>query len=148
MILHFLYCSCFLLPLPWVITSTKVRNCMHWKQELKNYLKEPWFCVCICPTPMPLAGYDTRSIFKYSTAGWNSEFSFSLTGCLTKARELSLSFYLLLVKERRDGLMPFPRAFVQSENADSFIQDLNLGRWFYSWFCVPPAVSTQLWEYE
>ena len=43
--------------------------------------------------PSARAGYDTRSIFKRSLTGLNSEFSF-YTSCLTKAEELSLSYYL------------------------------------------------------
>ena len=44
--------------------------------------------------PSARAGYDTRSIFKQSLTGLNSEFSFSLTSCLTKAEEPSLPYYL------------------------------------------------------
>ena len=40
------------------------------------------------------AGYDTRSIFKRSLTGLNSEFSFSSTSRLAKAEEPSLSYYL------------------------------------------------------
>ena len=46
------------------------------------------------PNPSARAGYDTRSIFKRSLTGLNSEFSFSQTSCLTKAEEPSLSYYL------------------------------------------------------
>ena len=39
-------------------------------------------CVCVCililfTNPSARAGYDTRSIFKRSLTGFNSEFSFS-----------------------------------------------------------------------
>ena len=44
--------------------------------------------------PSARAGYDTRSIFKRSLTGLNSEFSFSYSSCLTKAEEPSLSYYL------------------------------------------------------
>ena len=44
----------------------------------------------------PLVEWDTRSTSKQNTAGLNSEFSFSETGCLTKAKELSLLYYLLI----------------------------------------------------
>ena len=44
--------------------------------------------------PSARAGYDTRSIFKRSLTGLNSEFSFSLTSYLTKAEEPSLSYFL------------------------------------------------------
>ena len=39
----------------------------------------------IFTNPSARVGYDTRSIFKRSLTGFNSEFSFSLTGYLTKA---------------------------------------------------------------
>ena len=39
----------------------------------------------IFTNPSARAGYDTRSIFKQSLTGLNSEFSFSQTSCLTKA---------------------------------------------------------------
>ena len=39
-----------------------------------------------------MAGCDTRSFFKQNIAGLNSEFFFSYTGCLTKAKETSLPF--------------------------------------------------------
>ena len=45
------------------------------------------------PNPSAWAGYNTRSIFKRSLTGLNSEFSFSLTSCLTKAEEPSLPYY-------------------------------------------------------
>ena len=66
--------------------------------------------------PLSLAGCDTRTIFKWSTAGLNSEFSFSQTSYLTKPKEPSLSYYLpIATKGRRDGFMPFWRALVQNE---------------------------------
>ena len=48
----------------------------------------------IFTNPSARAGYDTRSIFKWSLTGFNSEFSFSLTSCLTKTEEPSLPYYL------------------------------------------------------
>ena len=50
--------------------------------------------ISIFTNPSARAGYDSRSIFKRSLSGLNSEFSFSLTSCLTKAEELSLPYYL------------------------------------------------------
>ena len=49
---------------------------------------------CYLPNPSARAGCDTRSNFKQSLTGLNSEFSFSWTSCLTKAEELSLPYYL------------------------------------------------------
>ena len=48
----------------------------------------------IFTNPSAQVGYDTRSIFKQSLTGLNSELSFSLTSCLTKAEEPSLPYYL------------------------------------------------------
>ena len=60
-------------------------------------------------------GYDTRSIFKRSLTGLNSEFSFSKTSCLTKAEEPSLSYYLPIAGGRIIGFIPFPRVLVLCE---------------------------------
>ena len=65
------------------------------------------------PNPSARAGYDTRSIFKRSLTGFNSEFSFSLTSCLTKAEEPSLSYYLPIAGGRIIGFIPFPRVYVK-----------------------------------
>ena len=43
-----------------------------------------------------------------------SEISF-LTGCLTKTKESSLPYYLLIAEERKDGFISFPRVLVWSE---------------------------------
>ena len=67
------------------------------------------------PNPSARAGYDTRSIFKRSFIGLNSEFSFSLTSCLTKAEEPSLPYYLRIAGERIIGFIPFPRVLMQCE---------------------------------
>ena len=65
--------------------------------------------------PSARARYDTRSIFKRSLTGLNSEFSFSLTSCLTKAEEHSLSYYLPIAGGRIIGFIPFPRVLVLCE---------------------------------
>ena len=65
--------------------------------------------------PSAQAGYDTRSIFKRSLTGLNSEFSFFQTSCLTKAEESSLSYYLPIAGGRIIGFIPFPRVLVLCE---------------------------------
>ena len=66
--------------------------------------------------PSARAGYDTRSIFfKRSLAGLNSEFSFSLTSCLTKAEEPSLPYYLPIAEGKIIGFIHFPRVLVLCE---------------------------------
>ena len=52
-----------------------------------------WSGLIIFTNHSTRVGYDTRSIFKRSLTGLNSQFSFSLTSCLTKAEETSLSYY-------------------------------------------------------
>ena len=61
------------------------------------------------------AGYDTRSIFKRSLTGLNSEFSFSKTSCLTKTEEPSLSYYSPIAGGRIIGFIPFPGVLVLYE---------------------------------
>ena len=75
--------------------------------------------------PSARAGYDTTSIFKRSLTDLNSEFSFSLTSCLTKAEEPGLSYYLPIAGGRIIGFIPSPRVLVLCENAISLVQDLN-----------------------
>ena len=58
---------------------------------------------------------DTSSIFKQSLTGLNLNFSFSWTSCLTKAEELSLSYYLPIAGGRIIGFIPFPRVLVLCE---------------------------------
>ena len=58
----------------------------------------------------------------------NSEFSFSLSSCLTKAEELSLPYYLPIAGGRIIGFIPFPRVLVLCEIAISLVQDLNSHR--------------------
>ena len=78
----------------------------------------------IFTNPSARAGYDTRSIFKRSLTGLNSEFSFSLTSSLTKAEETSLSCYLPIAGGIIIGFIPFPRVLVQ---------------------CEMPSVSSRIW---
>ena len=67
------------------------------------------------PNPSARAGYDTRSIFKRSFTGLNSEFSFSQTSGLTKAEESRLSYNLPIAEGRIIGFIPFPRVLVLCE---------------------------------
>ena len=73
------------------------------------------FSKILFTNPSSRAGYDTWSIFKWSLTGLNSQFSFSLTSCLNKAEESSLSYYLPIAGGRIIGFIPFPRVLVQCE---------------------------------
>ena len=73
------------------------------------------FIIIIFTNPSARAGYDTRSIFKRSLTGFNSELSFSETSCLTKAEEPSLSYYLPIAGGEIIGFIPFPRVLVLCE---------------------------------
>ena len=55
-----------------------------------------------------------KSIFKQSTTGLNSEFSFKYS-CHTKVEEPSLPYYLPIDEGRIAGFIPFPRALVRCE---------------------------------
>ena len=71
--------------------------------------------IIIFTNPSARAGYDTRSIFKRSLTGLNSEFSFSYISCLTKAEEPSLPYYLPIAGGKIIGFIPFPRILVLCE---------------------------------
>ena len=77
------------------------------------YIAQP--LLYIFTNPSVRAGYDTKSIFKRSLTGLNSEFSFSLTSCLAKAEEPSLPYYLSIIGGRIIGFIPFPRVLVPCE---------------------------------
>ena len=74
----------------------------------------------IFTNPSSQVGYDSRSMFKRSLTGFNSEFSFSLTSCFTKAEEPSLSFYLPIAGGRIIGFIAFPRVLVLCEMQSVF----------------------------
>ena len=78
-----------------------------------------WSLLLYLPNPSTRAGYDTRSIFKRSLTGFNSEFSFSLISYLTKAEEPSLSYYLPIAGGRIIGFIPFPGVYY--DNCDCHI---------------------------
>ena len=88
--------------------------------------------VIIFTNPSARAVYDTRSFFKLSLTGLNSEYSFSLTSCLSKAEEPSLSYYLLIAGGRIIGFIPFPRVLVlcEMQSVSSRI-----------WTCVTVSIS-------
>ena len=72
-------------------------------------------CRIIFSNPSAQAGCDTMSNFKRSLTGLNSEFSFSQTSCLTKAKEPSLPYYLPIAGGRIIRFIPFPRVLVLCE---------------------------------
>ena len=80
-----------------------------------SYWVASWNKFIIFTNPSARAGYDTRSIFKRSLTGLNSEYSFSLTICLTKDEEPSLSYYLPIAGGRIIGFIAFPRVLVLCE---------------------------------
>ena len=74
--------------------------------------------MCIYPDLLPLALFNTRSIFKESKFCLNPEFSFFLTSCLTKDKKLNLPNYLPIARSIKDGLIAFLREL--SIKAQSF----------------------------
>ena len=87
-------------------------NLKHFKTRERDSTNS---CLILFTNPSARAGYDTRSIFKRILTGLNSEFSFSLTSCLTKAGEPSLSYYLPIAGGRIIGFISFPRVLVLCE---------------------------------
>ena len=63
--------------------------------------------LCVNTNPSTQAGCDTVSIFKRSLTVLDSEFSFSKTGCLSKAEEPSFHYSLPTAAEGI-GFIPFP----------------------------------------
>ena len=93
-------------------TKSYIFNIYIYKEDLAlNNLQS----LILFTNPSARAGYDTRSTFKRSLTGLNSEFSFSLTSCLTKAEESSLSYYLPIAGRRIIGFIPFSRVKVLCE---------------------------------
>ena len=88
--------------------------------------------IIIFTNPSARAGYDTKSIFKRSLTGLNSEFSFSKTSCLTKAEEHSPPYYLPIAGGRIFGFIPFPRVLVLCE-MQSVLSRI--------WTCVAVSIS-------
>ena len=86
------------------------RHCL--KLILPNFLKDIDIYLSIYPNLSAWVGYDTGSMFERSL---NSEYSFSKTSCLAKAKEPSLPYYLPIAGGRIIGFIPFPRVLVQCE---------------------------------
>ena len=111
---------CLLFPcrLGWIFAETIGRYSFKWEVCLTVqsaiYLLLVYEYI-LFTNPSARAGYDTRSIFKRSLTGLNSEFSFSLTSCLTNAEEPSLSYYLPIAGRRIIGFIPFARVLVLCE---------------------------------
>ena len=68
----------------------------------------------------------TQGQFLRSKACLNSEFSISLTGCLSKAKEPSLPYYLLI-----DEFMPFSGALAWFKTQTASSSILNSGSQFH-----------------
>ena len=86
-----------------------------WPRLSDSFVSHIIIIIIIFTNPSARTGYDTRSIFKWSLTGLNSEFSFSWTGCLTKAEEPSLPYYLPIAGGGIFGFIPFPRVLVLCE---------------------------------
>ena len=75
--------------------------------------------------PCAWVGYDTKSPFKLRLTDLSSEFYFSSTVCISKAKEHSLSSYLSIARGRIIGFIPFVKVSVQCWYTISLVQDLN-----------------------
>ena len=77
------------------------------------------------PSPSPRTGCDSWSIVKGETAGLNSDFSFSLAGCLTKAKEPNLLYYLPIAGEENQLIQTYLEDISAKWNANSLVWDFN-----------------------
>ena len=101
-----------------MVLDTSLRNTQFYKMIIKDQVEQSkqrrnallHLGLVIFTNPSARAGYDTRSIFKRSLTGLNSE-----TSCLSKAEEPSLPYYLPIAGGRIIGFIPFPRALVLCE---------------------------------
>ena len=128
------------------------------QSQVKSYQKlKKWYLI-IFTNPSTRAGYDTRSIFKRSLTGLNSEFSFSWSSWLTMALEPSLPNYLSIAGGRRIGFIPFPRVLVRCEMQSvssriwtritvSISYDDNhytTGTSIKKWYLMPPCLTLRI----
>ena len=82
-------------------------TCLKTPHILAPYLYSPFpFQLILFTNSSIRAGYDTKSIFKRSLTGLNSQFSFSKTSCLSKAKQRSLPYYLPIAGGRIIGFIP------------------------------------------
>ena len=96
----------------------------------------------ILTNPSARQDMDTRSIFKRSLTGLNSEFSFSETSCLTKAVEPSLSYYFTHSWRENYWIHTFPKGISAMLNAISLVLltgpnqffRLNFKKYFHIFF--------------
>ena len=81
--------------------------------------------------------YDTRSIFKQSKSGLNSEFSYSPIDCLTKAKEPSLPYYIFRAGEENRWIHTFPEGISTKKIswADKFIMNKHCDFFSVPNFC-------------
>ena len=89
----------------------------------------PW--IYVSTNPSAWAGCDTRSIFKQNLTGFNSVFSFSLTGCPTKTKKPNLS-YSPIAGCRNNLIHTFLKVISSIWNANRFVR---------IWTCVIVSIS-------
>ena len=95
-------------------------------------------CVCICVNNYEKNAWiyqpqdATQCQFLRSFTGLNSEFAFSQTGYLTRAKEPNLPDYLTVSEERIIWIMPFPRVFALCEMQTASLR---------IWTCVTLFIS-------
>ena len=95
---------------------------------VRTYL---YMYVGIYRTRLPRAGCNKKVNFLKRSSVWlNLKFSFSKTGCLTKTKEVSLSYYLSIagVGVGNSWIHDFLKCISTKWNANSLVQDLNSDR--------------------
>ena len=98
-----------------------------------------YVCVCVNPTLSLQVGCDSVLSSLRSNCVWFLSVSFSLSGCVNKAKKKKsiLSDYLHIAGLGTDGFMPFPRAFVWNETQKRFeIGSMRSSVCIYVCMCV------------
>ena len=101
----------------WWLMSQNVQSCWTFYSGIrkkKKFILSPGFIMGVLLCSESCAGIGWWGWF-FLSSGLNSEFSFSLTGCLTKIKEPSLSYNLSIAGEKIAGFIPFLGVLVVSE---------------------------------
>ena len=112
-------------------------NIAHWSLSINNSI----WCILL-PSLSTQAGCETRLISKRSLTSLNSEFFFSYTSCHTKVKEPSLPYYFTDSWKKKNWIHTFPKDTSAIWNANSLMQDLNLGHCIYFLRRYTTSIST------
>ena len=128
------YCMCVFLVCVCVCFSGCVYKCVFMSVHLCVYVSiYVHLYTWIYQSSSPRAQCDTKWIFKPGTADSNSKSSFSQNGCLTKAKETSLHYYLSINGKENRWFHAFSRELVQRETQTTLCMFKKYRDWNYNY---------------